>query len=290
MQQETCNNCGATLSPASRLCPACQDDVGAPNVREAEASEEKSQLQRRYQAAKKGAEAQGLASECEDFEAAVLADTKVVVAMPPNVARLLFSDPSNVYQNYETLVGAGVRTPKPANAERKRKVVNGWVFGPYAEMVTFGALSFTNEGLSTYGQVFCTLRSQTIDKRVSFLETNSYRFAESHSTNLLKPPPAGYRAVWSTRHQLAVAKLASKVKSGDHLPEWQRLLVKTDGKHRRNDDFIEAHIFGQFNSDSIESIAIASGKISPNDSLDADIVVEKFNQQEKQRKLKQGTA
>ena len=164
----------------------------------------------------------------------------VVVAMPASVARDLVTDPRRIYANLETLVGAGVRRSPSLQDDKQRAAVVGILFGTYGRELRYGILSLTNEGLPTYGDVCCRLRSVAIQDRTTFLETNSYRFVEHHELYGSKPVPRGYFAVWDNRHALAVAKVAKSLPCGNCVSDWQKLLVQTDGNDRSKDEFIEA--------------------------------------------------
>jgi len=56
------------------------------------------------------------------------------------------------------------------------------------------------------------------------------------------------------------------------------LLVCSDSVDRRNDRFIEAHIFGGFNIDAVESMETVPGvKASDSATIDIEIALELFN-------------
>ena len=181
--------------------------------------------------------------------------------MPAQVAMALFQDPNLLYTNYEQLVGANVRKTADFDNDRQRCGTVGVLFGSYAKHIAYGALSLTEEGLPTYGDVHCRLRSVTIDKRTSFLEANSYRFVREHSIIPGDKLPAGYMACWQNRHSLVLAKLADRLSTGQTESDWQALLIQSDGKDRQNDDFVEAQIYEGFDRNAIESMVATTGKI-----------------------------
>jgi hypothetical protein len=197
--------------------------------------------------------------------------------MPAKVAMALFQDPNSLYTNYEKLVGANVRKPSDPNNDRHRCAVGGLLFGSYANYIIYGVLSLTEEGLPTYGDVHCRLRSVTIDKRTSFLETNSYKFIKDHGIVPGDKLPVGYMACWRHRHSLVLAKLADRLSSGQTESDWQAILIQSDGQNRKNDDFIEAHIYEDFDRNAIESLTAAIGKkLSRSERLDIDLTIDQF--------------
>lgn len=198
--------------------------------------------------------------------------------MPSGVFRSLMTDPKKIYCNYEKLVNSGVMHPRAGEFDKKRHAVSGILFGSYCNDIVYGALSLSEEGLSTYGSVFCQLRPITIMNRTSFLEENSYRFIEKHQKRFGDPLPYGYWANWNTRHLLALVKNHSSFAAGLSKEDWGKLLFSSDGKDRNNDDFIEAHIFGTFNGKAIASaIASSTKKFSKNEKLDLQLGLAKLS-------------
>ena len=276
--QDTCSVCGAPLVAILRHCPTCQTDAGAPNVRRCRTDENLKALTARYDSAQTRASAIGCSKEFSDLADLVENKSGVVVAMPAKVAMALFQDPNSLYTNYEKLVGANVRKPSDPNNDRHRCAVGGLLFGSYANYIIYGVLSLTEEGLPTYGDVHCRLRSVTIDKRTSFLETNSYKFIKDHGIVPGDKLPVGYMACWRHRHSLVLAKLADRLSSGQTESDWQAILIQSDGQNRKNDDFIEAHIYEGFDKNAVELMVASTGKkLSRDERIDLDIAISKFN-------------
>ena len=275
--QETCSVCGAPLSAILRYCPTCTADAGAPNVRSCRTDENLEALATRFDAAQAKAGAIGCSKEFTALEQLVKATSGVVVSMPAGVARSLFENPDSLYVNYDRLVGANLRRPADPDRDRHRCAVGGLLFGSYAKRIVYGALSLTKEGLPTYGDVHCRLRSVTIDKRTSFLETNSYKFIQEHGIVPGNKLPVGCTACWRHRHSLVLAKLADCLSTGQTESDWQAILIQSDGQNRKNDDFIEAHIYEGFDRNAIESLTAAIGKkLSRLERLDLDVALDQF--------------
>ena len=274
-----CPRCGSAYSGAERYCLTCENDLGAPNVREHGSSASRKALNNR------GAEAERRArrsskcwQELQNLSDAVKNRSGVVATMPAAVARNLVYDPRMIYENYETLVGARARRPPSLLNDKQRAAVVGLLFGTYGERIMYGILSLTNEGLPTYGDVCCRLRSVAVQDRTTFLETNSYRFVEQHRLSPSGPAaPPGHSAVWDNRHTLAIAKVAEFLPCGHCIADWQRLLVQTDGKDRAKDEFIEAHIYGSFDIAAVEEmIAPVNKQLSKEAKIDVKLALEQF--------------
>ena len=275
--QETCSKCGASLSASMRHCPTCRSDAGAPNVRRCLITENLKALAERFEASRTRASDKGCSQEFIALEAIVKEKAGVVVSMPAIVARTLFEDPDSIYLNYEQLVGTKLRRPANPDNDRQRCAVGGLLFGSYADLIVYGVLSLTCKGLSTYGDIHCRLRSITIDKRTSFLETNGYRFIGDHGIATGDKLPVGYMACWRKRHELVLAKLASSLSTGQTESDWQAILIHSDGKNRENDDFVEAHIYEGFDRNAVESmVAFTDKKLSRGERLDLEIAMSNF--------------
>jgi len=275
---DICSTCGATLSAVMRHCPTCRSDAGAPNVRYCRTAENMTALAARYDTAKSISSARGCSKEFDALEDIVKEKSSVVISMPSGVARKLFEDPYSLYANYERLVGSEIRRPADPYNDRQRCAVGGVLFGSYADSIIYGALSLSEIGLPTYGTVYCRLRSVTIDKRTSFLETNSYKFVKDHGIVAGSKLPDGYMACWEDRHRIVLGKLADRLSTGETESDWQAMLIESDGKSLENDNFIEAHVYEGFDNNSVESLtAVLGKKLSKEEKLDLDLAIEQFN-------------
>lgn len=194
-----------------------------------------------------------------------------MVAMPAKMLIDLLSDPRSAYANYETLVGAGLRTPASPESDELRRAIGGAIFGSYADKIRYGCLSLTGHGLSSYGGYACCIADDMIMTRVSFLEENSYKIAPDATLFDLRGRMMGHRAVWDNRADLCTAKLAKEISPSQGQADWQSLLVFCDG-NRDSDKFVEAHIYGPFTADSIDSILrLDQGPLSAFDKIVAEL-------------------
>jgi hypothetical protein len=198
--------------------------------------------------------------------------------MPASVARELFRTPTQLFENYETLVGRQTRLPASHDNDRRRLAVVGALFGSYGAHLRYGVLSLSGEAPASYGQISCILRDVAVSGRVSFLEENSYDFAERHQ--VMATPnlefPQGYRAVWDTRHLLGATKLEPDLRSGQTSADWSALLVRSDATDRSNEDFVEAQIFEAFNFNAVEKVlqVVPKTLLTRQEQTDVDLVME----------------
>lgn len=254
-EEEKCLKCDAIQHSISLTCPVCGTHLGYPNVRLATNHSEREALDERFNAAKQRLVDKDFETELQDLLSVVESHGSVVVSMPKNVALNLVTDPKNQYVGYEKLVGSGVRAPANFADDKHRKIVTGELFGSEGENVIYGALSLSNRGAKTYGDIYCKLRKVTVDERTSFLEMNSYDYISKFKDDL----PLGYKSNWEDSPKLAAIKLENneQIKSNCNFDDWESSLLVCDGENRKNDEFIEAHIYGKFNVNSIEHMEIA---------------------------------
>ncbi len=272
-----CEKCGTPLAASSRNCTTCNADAGFPNVRSSCTEENLNALSQSYEEALVRATSKGVLSEFATLSGVTENESGVVVAMTGTIALTLLKNPETIYSNYENLTRSGTRKPAREMDDRHRLEVGALIFGSYSNEIRYGVLSLTTAGLPTYGDVFCRLRNVAVANRTSFLETNSFEFVRSHNIGVDDEIPAGYRAQWQDRHKLALAKLGDRLTGGQSKTEFQDLLVESDGKDRNNDSFIEAHIFGGFDKNAIESLEINTEKThSRTDQLLLDVVTSTF--------------
>jgi len=251
-----CQKCGVPATESLRNCPSCGYDLGCPNVRAAMTADEVDALSSRFNTAAANADKRGLAEEFAALVLVVHSASHVVVAMRPLSARHLLSDPLELYANYESLVGAGNRLPAPSKDDGDRHAVSGKLFASYASEIRYGVLSLDGVGLSNYGLVFVRLRDVAIEQRVSFLHENSYLFMDALQVPVRGNLPHGFRSGWQNRDKLVAAKIEPILSAGSNATNWARQLV-AQGATRSEDKCVEAHIFGSFNADSVESIEFA---------------------------------
>ena len=255
--EECCPGCEATLIGFPRNCFSCGSDLGFPNVRLAVRQEEVGALERRFEHASILAADAGVSDEFAELASYAQDESQVVVAMPATTAISFFNSDKSNYTNYEALVSSGARSPANYPDDAKRIMVSGSLFGGHGPHIVYAALSLDGRGLSTYGDLFVTLKAVAIEKRISFLGGNSYDLFDKFGADV---PPLGYRADWTRKGMLVAIKLMeeSKLRQGQGKDDWAQLVLSSDGNNRNRDEFIEAHIYDPFNLYSIDNVRPAN--------------------------------
>ena len=262
-----CPKCDATDSGSLRHCPTCGFDLGCPNVRAATLPAEVSALSERFNIARDNATKRGLTEQFDELVTAINSKTHVVVAMPLLFARSFLADPRTLYAGYENLVGGKIRTPALFKNDSDRFAVSGKMFASYGGEISYGVLSLNGVGLHNYGIVFLMLRDVAIEQRVSFLHDNSYLFLAKLNLPVLGVIPHGYRSCWQNRAKLVAAKMESILTTNSNPADWACQLV-VQGATREEDSCVEAHIYGGFNADSVQSVEFAASGTTRSDKLD----------------------
>lgn len=256
-QTEICNKCQSKVEANVRHCITCENDIGPPNVRAANNENNIDKLEARYKRAKQLAFENDYLKVFEKYSDEIEKKSGVIISMPPSVLRRLLSDPNEIYQNYENLVASGDRRPAMINNDTHRSGVTGILFGSYGKKIRYGVLSLNDYGLlSSYGKAHCRLRSIVVKDRTTFLETNSYKFIEAENLKPSDGIPLGYISNWNNRHKLALAKTSKALNKTTSETDFSNLVINSSGKDRNEDEFIEAHIYGSFDGNAIESIRI----------------------------------
>jgi len=170
-----------------------------------------------------------------------------------------------------------IRKPADFDFDRHRSVIGALLFGSYSDSINYGALSLTQEGLPSYGTVSCRLKSIAVERRTSFLESNSFKFVDEHGINPGKELPDGYTACWENRNLLVLAKLGRHLAAGQGEDEFQKILIHSDAKNRENDEFVEAHIFESFDRNAIESLVQSPNcKLNRDERMDFELAESQF--------------
>lgn len=248
----TCPDCGKVAGAYEVTCLTCGCFVGFPNVRAADSPEEVVALEARYHAIRSTATAEGRLLAVDAFEERLKASFAVMNTKLADLHAFL-ANPKALYSTYSLSVKGQVRMPADPDHDQERRMVEARLFGAYGEEIRYAALSLNGAGLDSYGPVTIRLRDVAVEKRSSLLEENSFDFVDRHRLLPKIPVPKGYRCAWRNRHVLGVAKLAHSVRSGDGNGQFEKLLLHSNG-NRSADDFIEVHIYGPFNADSIENV------------------------------------
>jgi hypothetical protein len=248
MDLDTCNHCGNSISPEREHCPHCAKPVPFPNVRAA--MREQQALTERYDAAMFSAATRGCAQRVVAFEGK-LAGSRAVLNRPLPEAERLASSDKQLYATFYGLLEAEVRLPYGDKWDRLRRIADEALFPGYKERIRFAALTLDDRGLFRFGECSLILREKMIAHRASVFEENSTLFLKRCNYD----PRPGFRALWSDRAKLCVAKLADKVHSSFPEDEFATLLLYQASRPER-DHFVEVHIWGPLSVHSIEQITV----------------------------------
>ena len=265
MSTLTCSFCNEKISLSARNCPNCQSDVGFPNVRATQIPGEIGALQKRVD----DAEVSSGLRKCKDvinrFEHCV-SISKAVFCRSLDMVHELVTRENILYISFQKQVNSGLRLPNDDIWEIARPAVEATLFPHYSDQINFMCLTANNKGLTNYGSYSIVLKDHMICNRASVFEENSVIFMDKHKVVAGKPVPPGYRASWSSRGKLAVAKLHSRIDpatSEDHFPE----ILMRSGADNSLDDFIEVHIYGPISPKAFERI------VGPKPVRGADLVL-----------------
>lgn len=238
-----CSRCGYEVPDNVEFCPVDRHFHGYPNVKLA--ARERSDLATRVATAS----ATGEAGEVNAIRA-MANEASAVVNVDVEFAFSFLTRDRNLYATYRKQIEAGIRLPAAPVLDQERSAAESRLFGSGSD-ITYAALGRKGQGLRSYGILGLRLKEDAIRDRASLLEENSYAFCKRHPANL----PAGYRAVWADRADLAVAKIAPVATAGMEAAALQSMLLFSEG-NRDTDSFIEVHVWGGFSPLSIEAIEV----------------------------------
>ena len=267
MHELFCDRCDSEISDQADICTTCGNSVGAPNVRLARKSEEKSALDERYNKVLEDAK---LASA---YDRLTLFDQKMkvtcaVVNVDISFLHACITNEKTLYTSYALGVKGQLRKPAQSDNDKERLAVEGILFGSYGQNIRYAALSLDGAGVQSYGKYSLKLREVTISHRATLLEDNSFVFVEKHELIPGKEIPRGRRSTWEDRHKLALAKLAHRVSPEASDAEYAGILLFSEGDYK-TDNFIEIHIYGPFDAQAIEAVR---GSSTSDDKVEAAMV------------------
>lgn len=249
----TCLTCNRQIPEHVRNCPFCQGDVGFPNVRAAEARQERAALLQRLEDARVSTRARECDDVLKEFGGAVV-KSKAIICRSLSVVQRLMSSDNELYTSFYQQIESEARLPESNRWDRGRSAVDSTLFPLYHSQIVFAALSLENRCPLTYGPYAMVLREEMILQRATVFEENSFVFIQSkHKIVAGDPIPAGYRAIWQERDKLAMAKLHSKLDARTKPEQFPRILL-TPGKDETTQDFIEVHIYGPIHRAAVEKI------------------------------------
>jgi hypothetical protein len=249
-----CGFCGNHIRAHERNCPVCDTDAGYPNVRAAEAAEERAALAERNSAADRGCAADGRSSILAQFRTAVKASKAVLCRSVSQTLKLISTD-NELYTSFYLEVEAEARRPEETLVENDRLIADDLLFPHYRHHIRFAALSLNGWGVRQYGKCSITLADLAIAHRSTVFEKNSLEFCREFKLGAGTGIPPGYRASWTDREKLASAKLHRQLRLTDIERTFERRLLR-DMPGIAPPDFIEVHIYGPVQRRGVEEIRV----------------------------------
>jgi hypothetical protein len=263
--------------PASIPCDYCKNEIAQPatscqhcggrgifwNVLDANNDDERDALESRYNAAIADAQSRGAALTVQEFEKA-LGGSKAVLARSDIDLQRLAQSSRRVYATFYEEVEAGLVLPENDEWNKARAVADTLLFGDYKKHIRFAALSLDGIGLAKFGSCSITLRDNMIARRTSVFDENSVLFMERHDVKASRNPeiPKGFRAAWTDRDKLCIAKLAGRIDSSTTPNQYSGLLLK-QGASPEDDEFVEVHIFGPMTVLTMAEVTVTIPKARP---------------------------
>lgn len=240
-------DCGEEVPSHSRDCVVCGADAGFPNVRHAMQEEETKLLDSRVQNV--------LGNENEDvvikFGDAVK-HSVAVLCRSYGLLQNLVSDDNSLYGTFYGLVKAETRLPENNSYDQIREAVDSIMFPFYKDHIRFAALSLDGMGLTNYGSCSVMFKNSSINNRASVFEENTISFFKNRSIVVGSKLPNGYRASWSERYKLAMAKIGDGLKKETPEDDFPSILMNNSNSD--DPDFIEVHIYGSIHRKAIEKV------------------------------------
>ena len=258
-----CADCKNEIPQPATCCPHCGRPGIFWNVIHASDDDERAELQSRYSAAKAEALAKGTDRALQDFENEIVGCMAVIARSEVDVHRLANSS-RKLYGTYYQQLDAGLRLPDGDEWDVAREITDSLLFPKYKEQMRFAALSLDGIGLSNYGSCSITLREDLIAHRASLLEENSVLFMERHGIKISRNAdiPKGFKAIWSERDKLCVAKVVRHIDSATTPNKYSSLLLK-QGTSPEDNEFVEVHIFGPITVLTMAKVTVTIPRSGP---------------------------
>src|SRR5258705_5717643 len=153
-------------------CLNCGHDLGAPNVNMVSTEDELNALQKRYDAAKTNALANGTEDILSKFEGFFNVNVKAVKNLTLDILHSWIVT-SGVYHTYHRSVDSGQRLIAKPDDDQKRTVIDSFLYGTHGREMNFAALTLNDNGLFSYGDCTVIFNEDSIKHRSSVLEENS---------------------------------------------------------------------------------------------------------------------
>ncbi len=274
-----CPSCNTKQSQINFTnCEVCANDLGAPNVNELSTDNELNALKTRYNNAHQYHLSNGTKIALNNFETFFGQNAKAIINIDLSSLKEWLIIKGGAYKNYHRLVDEGIRKVSKPGDDRRRTMIDSYLYGSYGRDMVFAAISLNDTGLTSYGECSVILNDMSISDRATLLEENSYNFVKTHNVNFeTLDIPLGYRSKWDNKIKLGTAKLYQKITTSNTAEDYCKLVLYTEGDRdkRQNDEFIELHIYKGLSPLTVKSIQAPTPKDRTN-SLYLNIIKRKY--------------
>ncbi|HEY0763146.1 MAG TPA: hypothetical protein VGD61_12315 [Pyrinomonadaceae bacterium] len=261
-----CVSCNNDIPQPAERCPHCARPGIFWNVIAAEDGNERGELLNRYNTAKTDALQRGADKVLVGFERAVTTSVAVIARSESEVLRLATTT-KQLYATYYEQLESNIRLPDGDEWDVVREVTDTVLFPKFKKEMRFGALSIDGVGVRNYGPCSMALRNEMISHRASVFEENSVLFMKHKKIEVSNPVlPKGFRAAWSDRAMLSVAKLATAIDPNLLPGQYSKRLLK-QGASSADDDFIEVHIWGPISVLTMEKVTVTAPSSGPRETI-----------------------
>lgn len=255
--QSNCQFCQCPIGLHCPSCPHCGQPSRFPNVIAAAQDTERQALAQRYEEAKSQAAHRQADHVLDQFEMEINRRSKAVLNRSLAEVERLANSHTKLHSGYYRNLKAGNILPDPDSKwDTMRLPVDDKLFPYYREDIFFAALTLNEVGLAHYGDCSVVLREDRIAHRASVFEENSVVFMDTRKIGVTEDLPAGYRAVWSERGRLSVAKLADQLNKNSQPAEFSAVLLKSGTGMGADDAFVEVHIYGSMSVYTMEKVSV----------------------------------
>jgi hypothetical protein len=265
-----CNHAQSQINLTN--CENCKHDLGAPNVNVVSTDDELTALQNRYNNARDYCVKNGTEDALNKFEDFFNRNVKAVKNLPFEILTAWLGNSGDL-KSYHRAVEEGIRPIANLFNDRKRNVIDSYLYGTPGRDINFAALTLNDKGLDSYGTCRIILNDDSIKLRSSTLEENSYNFVKTHNINLeTLDIPAGYRSSWNNKIKLAVAKIYKNLALGSEEKDFSNSVLLSTGNQDK-DEFIEVHIYKELSNLAIKTIFVPTPRM-PDDKVYVEIIEE----------------
>jgi hypothetical protein len=254
--ETSCQVCTNKFHMPAERCPHCAEPGIFSNVWAANRPEDLAALELRYQSALDGINVRACDAVAQDF-AVELERAKAVIARHiHDVERLSFRD-SECFVIFHQALEGGLRVPDGDAWNELRYAADEALFPLYKKEIHCAALSLDDLGPLSYGAWSITLRTPMIERRASVFEENSMTFVKLRTVPLAGADEVfrGFRASWTDRVKLCIAKLGGALTTAMKRTEFPGLLLGQTGA-TDTDKFVEVHIWGPMTMRTAEKVVL----------------------------------